>query len=197
MDEGHTYALSWNELGLSMQVVVSVHFKNLFAPFLRAVCICCIGMFLSGCGTDQYQTPDLVRANDGFMHRKFTFEGSYKEAVERLQARTHECLSRQVRSHSSGPRGISVRLDYTPTLKVGENHTELYLQMKHGGNSLVLHKEPEQGLYMVVADLKELVDNQLAGEIHYQNGLGGYGGMGNYAAAIEGWMRGTHMLCPN
>lgn len=151
---------------------------------------------LAGCSVDQYKSPELLKTNDSFKHRKFTFEGDYKAAVERLKSRVPECLSRRIVNRADPSRGVSTATDYTPTLKIGETTTELHLQQKISG-VIKPWSEPEAGLFAITAELKKLEGQQLAGEIHYPNGLGGYGGMGNYADAIEGWMRGTHMLCPN
>ena len=157
--------------------------------------LCC---GLVGCGTDQLQTPELIRTNNAFVHKSFAFEGNYEEAVERLKKQAQICFARRKVTRSADHKGVySTRVtDYTPTVKADATQAELSVQAKMQGVGLKLWSEPEKGFYIFVVDLAKGNGKELTAHIHYAKGWAGIGGMESYAQAAEGWLRGTQMLCP-
>ena len=157
--------------------------------------VLCLGLGLSACAGN-FQTPDFVRSYSGFTHKNISFEGDYQAAIKRIQARADECLNRRFRSTGNYRRGsVGMTVDYTPTLQIGETHTQLHVQKKHV-DMIMLGEEPAKGSYVLIADLYKRDGNRLDASFHYSPGIAGLGSFGSYADAIEGWMRGTHSLCP-
>jgi hypothetical protein len=153
---------------------------------------------LAGCAVQYPQTAEEFRqqAPGAFMGQKQTFEAKrpFREVAKTFQAKAPECLNVSVRTVSQGGGSYQSYLTtYKPTVVVDAKRAELHVQRQYkGGGIIVPGKEPEGGLYMLVADAVPVDRNTTRIDIY-----GPSRGADTLIRAITGWASGQNVGCPD
>lgn len=82
--------------------------------------------------------------------------------------------------------------EYTPTVIVNQNRTELHLQEKHRQGVMTVYDEPDAGHYLLVVDATPLGTKTSKIDI-YRPSMG----FDTMVAAIKNWTRGENLGCPD
>ena len=153
---------------------------------------------LSACSVNYPQNAEEFRQAlpGAFMGKKQTFEANrpYRDVARTFQARAPECLSVSVRTVSqTGTSYQNILTTYKPTVLVGKNSAEIHVQRHfQGGGIIIPGKEPEGGLYMLVADATPIERNRTRIDIY-----GPSRGADVLIRAITGWATGQNLGCPD
>jgi hypothetical protein len=80
---------------------------------------------------------------------------------------------------------------YKPTVRVTENKAELHVQ-HHTDSTVRVHKEPEGGYFLLVADAYPVSENKTRVDLYCPT-------MGHDALikAVKGWGTGENIGCPD
>ena len=128
--------------------------------------------------------------------QKKTFEAkrSFREVARTFQARAPECLSVSVRTVSQSATSYqNILTTYKPTVVVGAQKAEIHVQRHYqGGGVIIPGKEPEGGLYVVVADATPIDRSRTRIDIY-----GPTRGADAIIRAISGWASGENVGCPD
>ncbi len=151
----------------------------------------------AGCSMQWPQTADEFRQQvpGAFMAKVTTFEAkrSFREVARTFQAKAPECLNVSVRSvERSSTSNINVLTTYKPTVRVNDKRAELHVQRHFQGNVIVPGKEPEGGLYFLVADATPVDRGTTRIDIYAPSR-----GADTLIRAITGWATGETLGCPD
>jgi len=149
-----------------------------------------VAVALGGCASPQTadefrQTKTKVDAHE--VNRPL------REVAATLRSRAPECLSATVRRTIPGPTYTVIDVAYKPKVVVTERKAELLLQMKYVRGVATTIGEPEGGYYVLVADVYA-VDSKHSRTEMFASGLGGYDPV---VRAINGWIDGKDLGCPD
>lgn len=128
--------------------------------------------------------------------QKKTFEASrpFREVAKTFQAKAPECLNVSVRTVAQTATSYqNILATYKPTVLVSAQRAELHVQRRYqGGGVIVLGKQPEGGLYLLVADATPLERNRTRVDIYAPTR-----GADAMIRAITGWATGENVGCPD
>src|SRR5262245_63136501 len=156
-------------------------------PFLSSVLAAAV---LGGCASPQTadefrQTKTKVDAHE--VNRPL------REVAATLRSRAPECLNATVRRTIPGPTYQVIDVAYKPKVVVTDRKAELHLQMRYVRGVLTTVNEPEDGYYVLVADVYA-VDSKHSRAEMFASGMGGYDPV---VRAINGWITGKNLGCPD
>jgi hypothetical protein len=128
--------------------------------------------------------------------QKQTFEAKrpFREVAKTFQARAPECLNVSVRTVSHSPGSYqNILTTYKPTVLVDSKKAELHVQRHYqGGGIIIPGKEPEGGLYMLVADATPIDRNHTRIDVYAPTM-----GADTLIRAVTGWATGENVGCPD
>jgi hypothetical protein len=168
---------------------------------MKAVKISCLPALvalMAGCATQYPQNAEEFRRQvpGALMGKVQTFEAHrpFRDVARTFQAKATECLNVSVRAVEQGGGSYSrvVTTTYKPTVVVGERKAELHVQRHYQGSVLIPGKEPEGGLYALVADAAPLDNSRTRIDIY-----GPSRGVDPLVKAITGWATGQNLGCPD
>jgi hypothetical protein len=157
-----------------------------------------LAALLTGCATQFPQTAEEFRQQvpGAVMGKVQTFEVNrpFREVARTFQAKAPECLNVSVRAveQGSGSYYSKVVTTYKPTVVVGESKAELHVQRHFQGNVMIPGKEPEGGLYTLVADATPLDQARTRIDIYAPSH-----GVDVLVKAVTGWATGQNLGCPD
>ena len=119
---------------------------------------------------------------------------SFREVAKTFQAKAPECLNVSVRTVSRTSTSYQNVLEtYKPTVRVSDQKAEIHVQRHYqGGGIIIPGKEPEGGLYVVVADATPAGRNRTRVDIYAPTR-----GADAIIRAITGWATGENVGCPD
>ena len=128
--------------------------------------------------------------------QKKTFEAKrpFRDVAKTFQAKAPECLSVSVRTVSQSATSYqNILTTYKPTVLVKADKAEIHVQRHYqGGGVIIPGKEPEGGLYVVVADATPIDRGRTRIDIY-----GPTRGADAIIHAITGWATGQNVGCPD
>lgn len=128
--------------------------------------------------------------------KKQSFEAkrSVRDIARTFQAKAPECLNVSVRTISqTGTSYQNILATYKPTVLVNGEKVELHLQRHYqGGGIIIPGKEPEGGLYMLVADATAIDRNRTRIDLYAPTQ-----GADAIIRAVTGWATGENVGCPD
>jgi hypothetical protein len=151
-----------------------------------------------GCAVNFPQTAQEFREQvpGATFGQKQTFEAkrSFREVARTFQAKGPECLNVSVRTVSRTSTSYqNILATYKPTVLVSGQKAEIHVQRHYqGGGVIIPGKEPEGGLYVVVADATPIDRNRTRVDIY-----GPTRGADAIIRAITGWATGENVGCPD
>lgn len=164
--------------------------KQLFAGVAAAA-------MLSGCVSQMPQTAEEFRKAipGAFLTKTETYEVNrpLREVAATFQKKAPECLNVTVRTTSQTTTSYQVIVSaYKPTVVVSRERAELHVQRQHLQGVMKVHKEPEGGFYLLVADAYPME----GGKTRIQT-FGPSKGHDVLYRAINGWASGENLGCPD
>ena len=151
-----------------------------------------------GCAVNFPQTAQEFREQipGAAFGQKQTFEAkrSFREVAKTFQTKAPECLNVSVRTVSRTSTSYqNILTSYKPAVRVSGQKVEIHVQRHYqGGGVIVPGKEPEGGMYVVVADATPLERNRTRVDIY-----GPTRGADAIIRAITGWATGENVGCPD
>jgi hypothetical protein len=128
--------------------------------------------------------------------QKLTIEAKrpFRDVAKTFQAKAPECLQVSVRTVSqAGGSYQNILATYKPTVLVNRQKLELHVQRHYqGGGVIIPGKEPEGGLYLLVADAFPLDGNRTRLDVYAPTI-----GSDPLIRAITGWATGENVGCPD
>ena len=128
--------------------------------------------------------------------QKQTFEAKrpLREVAKTFQAKAPECLNVSVRTISQTSTSYqNILTTYKPTVLVSAQKAELHVQRHYqGGGVIIPGKEPEGGLYMLVADATPIDRSRTRIDIYAPTH-----GADTMIRAVTGWATGENVGCPD
>jgi hypothetical protein len=153
---------------------------------------------LAACAVQYPQTAQEFRdyVPGATFGKKETFEAkrSLRDIAKTFQQKAPECLNVSVRTISqSGTSYQNILATYKPTVLVSAEKAELHLQRHYqGGGVIVPGKQPEGGLYMLVADATPIDRTRTRIDIYAPTH-----GASAVIRAVTGWATGENVGCPD
>lgn len=154
---------------------------------------------LSGCGTMPQTADEFRKVVPGAVMGKvetFYVDRPFNAVAETFEEKAPECLNKTVTTTSTtpgkyGPVVSTYTVTYKPTVRVAEKKAELHVQ-QHTDNTVKVHKEPEGGYFLLVADAYPLSDNKTRVDLYCPT-------VGHEALikAVKGWSAGDNIGCPD
>lgn len=130
-------------------------------------------VFTSGCSVQAILSPEAWRNHvnsESLFTKKTTFivKRNYKDIGKTFANRSKACLKGKsvTYTHRDTTSASSITNRYTSRAVTKRKRAELYIQESRGG--LRLHKEPEGGGYILVADATPITKNKTRVDIHHQ-----------------------------
>ena len=165
----------------------------------RAAFACAALAMAAGCAVNYPQTAQEFREQipGATFGQKKTFEARrpFREVAKTFRTKGPECLNVSVRTVSqTGTSYQSYVTTYKPTVLVEPRRAELHVQQHYrGGGIIIPGKEPEGGLYLLVADATPLDGGRrtridIYGPTH---------GADTLIRAVTGWATGENVGCPD
>lgn len=157
-----------------------------------------VAVFAGGCAVNFPQTAQEFREQvpGATFGQKKSFEAkrSFREVARTFQAKAPECLSVSVRTVSRTSTSYqSVLETYKPTVLVSREKAEIHVQRHYqGGGVIIPGKEPEGGLYVLVADATPIERSRTRIDIYAPTR-----GADAMIRAITGWATGENVGCPD
>lgn len=151
----------------------------------------------AGCATQMPQTAEEFRkvAPGAFLMKSETFEVNrpLRAVAETFRRRAPECLNMTVRTTSRTATSYQViNAAYKATVVPGAERAELHLQRNYLTGVVKVHKEPEGGHYLMVADAYRLDAKRTRLQV-----TGPSRGHDVLWRAIQGWAAGDNLGCPD
>jgi hypothetical protein len=153
---------------------------------------------LAGCAVNFPQSAQEFREQvpGAAFGQKQTLEAkrSFREVARTFQAKAPECLSVSVRTVSQTATSYqNILATYKPTVRIGAQKAEIHVQRHYqGGGVIIPGKEPEGGLYVLVADATPIDRNRTRVDIYAPTR-----GADAMIRAITGWATGENVGCPD
>lgn len=129
-------------------------------------------------------------------HSSTTVSKSSGEVIKIFKNRTEPCLNREVTIRTQNKYGKILgeqTLKYNPTLLVNDPSAELHVQLLINGGGMVAGETPEKGMYILVADIVPVSEEQTRLDI-YRNE---YHGAARIDASIKDWVFRESLKCPD
>jgi hypothetical protein len=153
-------------------------------------------VLLAGCGGMPQNAEEFRKAVPGaFMAKADSYEANrpVKAVTTAFQRRAPECLKVSVRTVSQTSTSYqNILTEYTPTVVVTGERTELHIQQHHKTGVVYPSKPPEGGPFIMVVDAYPLAGNRTR--------IQTYGPSKGYDVvyrAIQGWASGESTGCPD
>jgi hypothetical protein len=151
---------------------------------------------LAGCG-QMPQTPEEFRKAipGAFLTKTESYEVNrpMRQVAAAFQKHAPDCLNKTVRTTSQTSTSYQVIVTtYKPTVVVNNERAELHLQRTFERGVVKVHKEPEGGYYLLVADAYPVGSNRTRIEL-----FGPSKGHDVLYRAINGWATGENPGCPD
>lgn len=166
-------------------------------PTRKTACAAAVAL-LAGCAVNYPQNAQEFREQvpGAMFGQKQTFEAKrpFREVAKTFRAKAPECLNVSVRTISQTSTSYqNILAIYKPTVLVGARKAELHVQRHfQGGGVIVPGKEPEGGLYLLVADATLIAPNRTRIDIY-----GPTRGADALIHAVTGWATGENVGCPD
>ncbi len=157
-----------------------------------------LAVLVGGCAVNFPQTAQEFREQvpGATFGQKKSFEAkrSFREVARTFQAKAPECLSVSVRTVSRTSTSYQNVLEtYKPTVLVSREKAEIHVQRHYqGGGVIIPGKEPEGGLYVLVADATPIDRSRTRIDIYAPTR-----GADAMIRAINGWATGENVGCPD
>ncbi len=151
-----------------------------------------------GCAVNFPQTAQEFREQvpGATFGQKQTFEAkrSFRDVARTFQTKAPECLSVSVRTVSRTSTSYqNILATYKPTVRVSGEKAEIHVQRHYqGGGVIIPGKEPEGGLYVLVADATPVDRGRTRVDIYAPTH-----GADMIIRAITGWATGENVGCPD
>jgi hypothetical protein len=170
--------------------------KKLFTCWIASTTLAVV---LSGCGTMPQTADEFREAVPGALTGKvetFDVDRPFSAVAETFEEKGPECLNKTVSTTSTtpgqyGPVVSTYTVTYKPTVLVTENKAELHLQ-QHTDNTVKVHKEPDGGYFLLVADAYPIGDNKTRVDL-YCPAIG----HDSLIKAVKAWGTGESVGCPD
>lgn len=114
-----------------------------------------------------------------------------REVAATFRARAPECLNATVRRTVAGPTYHVIDIAYAPTVVVTDQKVELHVQMRYVRGVINVAKEPEGGVYVLIADVHPVDSKRSRVEMFAMSGYD------VVKRAIMGWATGKDLGCPD
>lgn len=166
-------------------------------PTRKAACAAAVAL-LAGCAVNYPQNAQQFREQvpGAMFGQKQTFEAKrpFREVAKTFRAKAPECLNVSVRTISRSATSYqNVLTTYKPTVLVGAQKAELHVQRHYqGGGIIIPGKEPEGGLYTLVADATPIDRSRTRIDIYAPSH-----GADTLIRAVSGWATGENVGCPD
>ncbi len=154
---------------------------------------------LTGCGTMPQTADEFRKAVPGAVTGKvetFDVNRPFGAVAKTFEKKGPECLNKTVSVTSTtpgkyGPVVSTYTVTYKPTVRVTKKKAELHVQ-QHTDNTLKVHKEPEGGYYLLVADAYPVSKNKTRVDLYCP-------AIGHKVLikAVKGWGTGENVGCPD
>ena len=168
-------------------------------PFIFSTVIAILFAAMTGCGTMPQTADEFRKAVPGAITGKvetFDVDRPFGAVAETFEKKGPECLNKTVSVTSTtpgkyGPVVSRYTVTYKPTVKVTEEKAELHVQ-HHTENALKVHKEPEGGYFLLVADAYPVGKNRTRVDLYCP-------AIGHKVLikAVKGWGTGENVGCPD
>ena len=154
---------------------------------------------LSGCFS-MPQTADefrLMAPSSSLIEiERFEVDRPFRQVAQTLRQRADTCLRIRVTTNSSGgyrSHSTTFKEDYLPTTRITSRRAELHVQTHIEGTNLIkVHKEPEGGYYLLIADAFPAGRNRTRIELYTPTI-----GHGVLSQSVRNWVTGENLGCPD
>lgn len=154
---------------------------------------------LSGCfsmpqNADEFRlmapTSSLIKIE------RFEVDRPFRQVARTFRRRADACLRIRVTTNTSGgyrSHATTFKENYLPTTRITKRKAELHVQSRIEGTNLIkVHKEPEGGYYLLIADATPVGRNRTRIEL-YRPTIG----HGVLSQSIRNWATGENLGCPD
>jgi hypothetical protein len=151
---------------------------------------------IAACSPMPQTAEEFRKAVPGAMMAKtdsYEVNRSMKDVATTFRRKAPECLKVSVRTVSQTNMSYqNILTEYTPTVVVNSDRTELHLQQHHKTGVMYPSKPPAGGPYIIVADAYPLPGNKTRIQLY-----GPSKGYDVVYRAIRGWAAGDNLGCPD
>jgi hypothetical protein len=151
---------------------------------------------IAACSPMPQTAEEFRKAVPGAMMAKtdsYEVNRSMKDVATTFRRKAPECLKVSVRTVSQTNMSYqNILTEYTPTVVVNSDRTELHLQQHHKTGVMYPGKPPAGGPYIIVADAYPLPGNKTRIQLY-----GPSKGYDVVYRAIRGWAAGDNLGCPD
>lgn len=127
---------------------------------------------------------------------QFEVDRPFREVARTFRQRADTCLKVRVTTNTSGGYGshpTTFKQDYLPTTRITRRRAELHVQQHIEGTNLIkVHKEPEGGYYLLVADAVPVGRSRTRIDL-YRPTMG----HGVLSQSVRNWATGENLGCPD
>ena len=164
--------------------------------FLPAIIL---AVTLSGCfsmpqNADEFRL--MAPTSSMIKIERFEVDRPFRQVARTLRQRADACLRIRVTTNTSGgyrSHATTFREDYLPTTRITKRRAELHVQSHIEGTNLIkVHKEPEGGYYLLIADTTPVGRNRTRIEL-YRPTIG----HGVLSQSVRNWATGDNLGCPD
>ena len=137
----------------------------------------------------------IILNDPGGHHSSTTVSKSSGDVIKIFKNRTQPCLNREVVLKTQTKYGKITgeqTLKYNPTLVINESSAQLTVQLLINGAGMEAGETPEKGMYILLADIVPVSENQTRLEL-YRNE---YQGAARIEASIKDWAIRESLKCP-
>ena len=151
---------------------------------------------IAACSPMPQTAEEFRKAVPGAMMAKtdsYEVNRSMKDVATTFRRKAPECLKVSVRTVSQTNMSYqNILTEYTPTVVVNSDRTELHLQQHHKTGVMYPSKPPAGGPYIIVADAYPSPGNKTRIQLY-----GPSKGYDVVYRAIRGWAAGDNLGCPD
>jgi len=154
---------------------------------------------ISGCGTmpknaDEFRL--MAPRSSMIKFEQFEVDRPFHQVARTFRQRADTCLKVRVTTNSSGgyqSHPMTFKEEYLPTTRVTRQRAELHVQSHIEGTNLIkVHKEPEGGYYLLVADAFPVGRNRTRIDL-YRPAIG----HSVLSQSVRNWATGENLGCPD
>ena len=165
--------------------------------YLAITLLVLTSLVTTGCVGKMPQSADEFRQAlpGAFMGKLETYEvdRSTADIGKTFQKYASKCLAVTLETTSQTTSSFQhIVTEYTPTVIVNQNRTELHLQEKHRQGVMTVYDEPAAGHYLLVVDATPLGTHRSKIDI-YRPSMG----FDTMVTAVRNWTRGENLGCPD
>lgn len=154
---------------------------------------------ISGCGTMPKNADEFRRMaprSSMIKLEQFEVNRPFRQVARTFRQRADTCLRIRVTTNTSGgyrSHAMTFKEEYLPTTRVTKRRAELHIQNHIEGTNLVkVHKEPEGGYYLLVADAFPIGRNRTRIDL-YRPTIGHK----VLTQSVRNWATGENFGCPD